>query len=111
MNLIDMCTNPYILRVFYILTIALKIICILVPIIIIGTIMIKAFNAVVSGKDDGLKEVFSISIKKIIAGLVIFLLPSIINFCISLIGDTSYEINLCETNLNLETINKIKNDL
>lgn len=104
MNLIDMCTNPYILRVFYILTIALKIVCILVPIIIMGTIMIKAFNVVVSGKDDSLKEVFSISIKKIIAGLVIFLLPSIINFCISLIGDTSYEINLCETNLNLETI-------
>lgn len=104
MKLIDMCTNPYILRLLYILVAVLKIVCIIVPIIIMATIMIKGFNAVVSGKDDALKELLPLSVKKIIAGLIIFLLPSIINFAISLIGTDSYEINLCETNLNLDTI-------
>jgi hypothetical protein len=104
MNLIDMCTNPYILRVMYILVASIKIVCIIVPIIIIGTTMIKAFQAVVSGKDDDLKAILPISVKKIIAGLIIFFLPTILNFCFSLIGDTSYEINLCESNLTMETI-------
>ncbi len=109
MNLIDMCTNPYILRIFYILTLVLKIITIVVPIIIIVTLTMKAFNAVTSGKEDSLKEMLPSAVKKIIAGLIIFLIPTIINFCISLIGDSSYEINLCETNLNLETITYYEN--
>ena len=104
MNLIDMCTNPYILRVMFILVAVLKIVCIVVPIIIMGTTMVKAFNAVVSGKEDDLKEILPVTVKKIIAGLVIFFLPTILNMCFSLVGDSSYEINLCESNLNMETI-------
>lgn len=104
MNLANMCTNPYILRAMYIIIVALKITCIIVPLIVIATTIIKAFNSVVSGKEDDLKQIFPIALKKIIAGLIIFLLPTIINFCISLIGEVSYEINLCETNANLETI-------
>ena len=104
MNLIDMCTNPYTLRVMYILGLALKIVCIIVPIIIIGTTILKTFNVIVSGKEDNLKELLPFFIKKIIAGLIVFLIPTIINFSISLVGDNSYEVNLCETNANLETI-------
>ena len=104
MNLIDMCTNPYILRVMFILVAVLKIVCIVVPIIIMGTTMVKAFNAVVSGKEDNLKEILPVTVKKIIAGLVIFFLPTILNMCFSLVGDSSYEINLCESNINMETI-------
>ena len=104
MNLIDMCTNPYILRVMFILVAVLKIVCIVVPIIIMGTTMVKAFNAVVSGKEDNLKEILPVTVKKIIAGLVIFFLPTILNMCFFLVGDSSYEINLCESNLNMETI-------
>ena len=36
MNLIDMCTNPYILRLLYILVAVLKLVCIIVPIIIMA---------------------------------------------------------------------------
>lgn len=104
MNLIDMCTNPYILRVLFILVATLRITCIIVPIIIIGTTMVKAFQVVVSGKEDDIKQIFPLALKKIIAGLILFLLPTILNFCFSLVGDSSYEINLCETNLNMETI-------
>ena len=104
MNLIDMCTNPYILRVLYILVIVLRIVCIVVPIIIVATTMMKAFQTVISGKEDSLKEMLPFTLKKIIAGLVIFFLPTILNMCFSLVGDSSYEINLCETNLNLDTI-------
>jgi hypothetical protein len=44
------------------------------------------------------------TLKKIISGLVIFFLPTVLNMCFSLVGDSSYEINLCETNLNIDTI-------
>ena len=104
MKLVDMCTNPYFLRAFYILLIVSKKICIIIPIIIVGTIIIKIFNVVISGKEDELKEIFPLSLKKIIAGLVVLFLPTIINFAVLLIGNASYEVNLCETNLNLETI-------
>ena len=104
MNLVDICTDPYILRVLYILRTVISIVCILVPIIIMITIIMKAFSAVTSGKDDDLKNLLPASSKKIITGLVVFLLPTIINFCVGLVGDTSYEVNLCESNLNLDTI-------
>ena len=74
MNLIDMCTNPYILRIFYILTLVLKIITIVVPIIIIVTLTMKAFNAVTSGKEDSLKEMLPSAVKKIIIGTTIVII-------------------------------------
>ncbi len=64
MQLVDLCTNPYILRVLYILVAVLKITCIIVPIIIIVTIILKAFQTVVSGKDDDLKVLLPVSVKK-----------------------------------------------
>ena len=104
MNLVDICTDPYILRVLYILRTVISIVCILVPIIIMITFIMTAFSAVTSGKDDDLKNLLPASSKKIITGLVVFLLPTIINFCVGLVGDTSYEVYLCESNLNLDTI-------
>ncbi len=55
---------------------------IVVPLIIILTQMVSMTKIVVSGKDDDIKESFKILVKKIIAGLIIFFIPGIIDYTI-----------------------------
>ncbi len=104
MNLIDFCTNPGTLRLILIAGIIFKIITILVPIIIMITIGIQVFNVVTNGKEDEFKKIIPVSAKKLLAGLIIFLLPSIVSFAISLTGRTFTNLSLCQSNANLETI-------
>lgn len=104
MKLIDFCTNPGFLRIFLFAEIVFKIITILVPIIIIITIIMSAFSAVTSGKEDDLKKLLPSAGKKLIAGIVIFLLPSILEFAFSLTGQTFEDLSTCAANANLETI-------
>ena len=54
-----------------------------VPLLIIITESIALTKAIVSGKDEDLKENFVVLVRKIIAGLVIFVLPSVINYAIN----------------------------
>lgn len=55
---------------------------IMVPLIIIITGMISVANVVMSGKDDELKDKFKQLVRQMIAGLLIFVLPTIIDFAI-----------------------------
>ena len=100
-----MCETPGILRVFMIITVLFRIITIILPLIVIITSMISSFKVVVSGKDEDLKSIFPTMIKKIVAGIIIFFLPSIFTFAFSLTEENFYELNVCFTNSNLETIN------
>ena len=54
--------------------------------------------------EDDLKNMLPTAFKKIVAGLVIFLLPSILKFAFSLTGETFYELNTCMTNATPEKI-------
>lgn len=105
MKLVNFCTNPGFLRLVLFLKIVLKIITIIIPIIIIVTIIMSVFKVVVSGKSDELKTLLPTFVKKILAGLIIFFLPSIITFVISLSGKTFEDLSLCSTNATIETIN------
>lgn len=104
MDIIKMCETPGILRIIMILEIVFNIVTVLIPIIIIITLIISAFKVIVSGKEEDLKNMLPTALKKLIAGLVIFLLPSILEFVFSLTGETFYELNTCIANANLETI-------
>lgn len=104
MDIIKMCETPGILRVIMILGYILEIITIIIPIIIIITLMITAFKTIMSGKEDDLKNMLPTAFKKILAGLIIFLLPSIFSFIFSLTGETFYDLNTCISNANLEKI-------
>lgn len=104
MNLVDFCTNPGFLRLILVANIIFKIITIIVPIIIIITVMISAFKAVTSGKEDDLKKLVPGAGKKILAGIIIFFIPTIVEFAISLTGKTFEDLSSCTANANLETI-------
>ncbi len=104
MNLANLCTSPHFLRVLYILNLCMDIICIVVPIVIIVTLMMKAFNLVTSGDASKIKDLLKLSVNKIIAGLALFLLPTAIDFALSLINEDNIDLYACKTNTNLESI-------
>lgn len=74
------CEYGGVLRTLKILGMALNIIKIVIPLIIIGTAMISVFKTVSSGKAEDLKGSFSLIVKKIIAGLIIFLIPTALDY-------------------------------
>lgn len=74
-------------RAFKIAGIILNIAKILVPLLIIILGMIAFVKPMMSGKTDDLKESAMKLLKQCIAGLVIFFIPSILDFCFGLIPD------------------------
>lgn len=65
MNLSNICEVPSFLRVMLILKYLFKIVCIVVPLIIIITTIISLFKSITSGKDEDLKDTFKLGVKKI----------------------------------------------
>lgn len=78
--IISMCDKSSTMQIMLIVKIFFKMLCIFVPIIIIIATIINLMNAINSGKEDDLKSNFSMLIRRIIAGLIIFFLPNIISF-------------------------------
>ena len=105
MNFSNICEIPSFLRVMLILKHMFKIVCIMVPIIIIITTIVKLFKSITSGKEEDLKETFVVGVRKIIAGLVVGFLPTIIPYAISLTGEnTLYEFKECTARVTEEEI-------
>ena len=70
---------------------------ILVPILIIGFGMIDLFKAVVGSKDDNIKKSAKSLVMRLIAGVCIFFLPSLVDFVFSLVdGWSNYQTNYQE---------------
>ena len=79
MYILGVCDKSYIVQVLLIIKILFKIICAVVPIVVIIATIINLFKAITSGKDDDLKDSFKTTVRRIIAGLVVFFLPTIIS--------------------------------
>lgn len=101
---LDLCNNSGVLRVFYILKITLNIVFIIIPIIIIITTIINLFKVINNGKEDSLKEVLLTTIKKLIAGLIIFFLPSLFSYLFNSLAELEVDVATCITNANLDYI-------
>lgn len=103
----NMCTNPNILTVFLILKYAFNIICVLVPIILMVRFILILFPVIISG--DKINETVSKMAKSAIAAIVVFLLPTIMNFVFTDIIDVSgLEITQCFTNATVDKIQKYR---
>jgi hypothetical protein len=99
------CEYSGVLRTFKILGMCINIIKVVVPLLIIGTAMVSIFKTVTSGKADDLKASFSVIVKKLIAGLVIFFVPTILDFAFdTLIGYDDSGFTAC-SNCLLDTGN------
>lgn len=99
------CEYSGVLRTLKILGMCLNIAKVVVPLIIIGTAMVSIFKTVMSGKADDLKGSFTLIVKKLIAGLIIFYIPTILDFTFdSLIGYDDSGFTAC-SNCLLDTDN------
>ncbi len=95
---IHFCEYPGTLRTFMIIGIGLNIIKTVIPLIIIGGGIITFSKIVISGKEDELKASVGTLIKKIVAGLVVFLLPTAINYAFNtLITNDTSKFTECST--------------
>lgn len=85
------CEYPGVRRTFMILGLLINIVKIVIPLIIIITGIITLSKTIISGKVDDLKASINVLIKKAVAGVIIFLLPSAINYLFNtlIVNDTS----------------------
>lgn len=73
-------------NVIAIVRFVMNIICVAVPIIMILMGTIDLFKAVTAGKDDDIKKKQKALITRIIAGVLVFLVPTIVSVLMNLIG-------------------------
>ncbi len=107
MDLGNICTNSNILQFFLILKYAINIICIIIPIIVMVNAFSQLFKVIISG--EKLNEKIAPIVKSTIAGLIVFLLPSIFTFIFTDVIDlSSSDIGLCFTNATLDNIDKYR---
>ena len=82
------CQEAGIQRLFKILGIALYIVKIVVPLLLIIFGIVEFTNAVIASDDTQIKKSTSKLVKKVIAGVVIFLIPTIITFIFNTVQQT-----------------------
>ena len=109
MLILGFCDKSYIMQVMLIVKIIFKLLCLLAPIIIIIVSSIHLFKIVLNGQEDDLKEALRVSVKRIIAGLVIFFIPTIINYAFTNIVDVS-DVNFlaCMETASKEKVKELK---
>ena len=77
-------------NVIAIVRLVMNIICIAVPIIMILMGTLDLFKAVTAGKDEDIKNKQKALITRIIAGVLVFLVPTIVSVIMDLIGVSSW---------------------
>jgi len=106
-NLNNICQNSNILTVFLILKYTLSIVCTVIPIIVIYSAISPAFKGVL--KPDEVKKMIGPIIRSLIAGLIIFFLPSLFSFIFTdLVGQKDQMISNCFANASIENINRLR---
>ncbi len=75
-----------IVKVMGIVRLIMNVICIAVPIVMILLGSFDLFKAVTSGKDEDIKKKQQTLIKRLIAGVIVFLVPTIVSVLMNLIG-------------------------
>ena len=105
----EICTEPNILQVFYILKICLKLVFTIVPIIFMIMIFKDIFMAVVNTKPDAeLKKIITKSIKRFIAAIMVYFLPSLFTFIFTDLAPADSTMNMCFENATIEKITQYK---
>ena len=103
------CDRSYIVEILLIVKTFFKIACYLAPLIVSIISIVHIFKVVMNGKDDDLKDALKVTVKRIIAGLVICFLPSMINYVFTGIVDASeVEFLACFESASKEKVQALK---
>lgn len=101
---LNMCQNSNVLSAILFFKNIINIISIVVPIILIIVLAVEIFKMVISSSDDIFKNGFKGIIKKTIAAVCVFFVPTLVNLLLSLLGESSYTVSSCWINANSESI-------
>ena len=104
----EICETPGLLQIILIIKILFKIICILVPIFIIYGIIKELMRTILS--DQPLKDTVRQCIIRLVVGVMVFFIPNIFQYVISIAdnNDKLYRLNLCYDNATVEDIKYYK---
>lgn len=102
--MIELCESSHILRLILVIKYVIQIISILLPLILIFMGVSHAIKAVMSGKAEALKDNAVQYLKQIMAALLIFFIPTIVNYSVTLVGASMYEVQYCYDNATLEDV-------
>lgn len=91
------CGGADILRIIKFIFILLDIVMFIVPMALIVMVSIDLAKNVIAGKEDEMKKNLNIAIKRIIYCAVLFLVPVIVDFAISLVSDLGFTYADCVT--------------
>ncbi len=89
---VDCQTGSTLVNVIAIVRLVMNIICVAVPIIMILMGTLDLFKAVTAGKDEDIKKKQKALITRIIAGVLVFLVPTIVSVLMNLIGVSKWRL-------------------
>ncbi len=89
------CSNSGVLTIFTILGFAVTALKIVIPIILIILGMLDMGKAVTSGKDDEIKKQLVVFLKRAIAAIAVFFVPSIVGLIMQIINENLTDSNAC----------------
>lgn len=84
--LLEPCSDATMLQVMGIVRFIMRVICIIVPIVMIVLGTIDLFKAVTAGKEEDIKKKQKALITRLIAGILVFLVPTIVTVLFNLVG-------------------------
>lgn len=106
MYLLDICTNSDILQLLVLIKIGLRIVTIILPIIMIVNLCITVFKSIIN--DQELTKNLMQNFKQLIAALLVFFIPTIIEFAVSLVSTEENNLMQCIENSSIENIEKVE---
>ena len=106
MYVLNFCSNSDILQVLLIVKLLLRIITIILPIIMIINLVITSFQSVIN--EQKLKNNLLQNFKQLIAALLVFFIPTIIEFSIGLVSTEKNKYMPCIENATIENIKQLK---
>ena len=102
------CETSNVLQIFYFINMIVKILCYVVPAILILMLTIDIFKMVMSGEDNVIKNNMKMIVKRTIFAVAIFFVPMIVNISFGLLGNMNVSAAKCYNNANLSTIQSLK---
>lgn len=107
--LLSICDNIAILKILYFIRTLLDLVLFIVPVGLIIFIMVDFMKNVMAGREDDMKKNLNIVIKRIIYCVVLYLVPTIVEFAINGIGNFNIEYKSC-FNITLQEIEEKENE-
>ena len=108
MYFLDVCTDSSFLSMILLMKNFIEIVCIIVPILLILLSSIDVGKIVINPDPKNSQKAISMLIKRSIAAVTIFFLPTIVGVFLSLLGKANYTTTACWNNANTDTINSFR---